>query len=86
MALPVRPPSHDHIKPRSRGHTLAGGNRAVVCVPCNVAKGSRTLSQVLYRLARAGDRRAAQVEAFLAMPGPAAHRPAGGSYLVPDGR
>jgi hypothetical protein len=36
MALPVRPPSpRAHIKPRSRGHTFEGGNRAVVREPQN---------------------------------------------------
>jgi 5-methylcytosine-specific restriction endonuclease McrA len=32
MQIPDRPPSRDHIKPRSKGHALAG-NLAVVCCP-----------------------------------------------------
>ena len=64
MAGPDRWPTRDHIKPRSKGNRLAG-NRAIVCAPCNKAKGSLSLQRFANRLARAGDPRAAQVEAFI---------------------
>ena len=54
MAVPDRPPSRDHIKPRSKGHALAG-NLALVCCRCNTHKGSLSLGQWLTRLSRAGD-------------------------------
>ena len=37
MQIPDRPPSRDHIKPRSKGHALAG-NLAVVCCGCNTTR------------------------------------------------
>ena len=46
MQIPDRPPSRDHIKPRSKGHTL-DGNRALVCCRCNADKGSLSLGQWL---------------------------------------
>ena len=64
MQIPDRPPSRDHIKPRSKGYTL-DGNLALVCCRCNSDKGSRTLAQWLTRLTRAGDPRADHVAAFL---------------------
>jgi 5-methylcytosine-specific restriction endonuclease McrA len=64
MQIPDRPPSRDHIKPRSKGHALAG-NLAVVCCPCNTDKGSLSLGQWLTRLSRAGDARADHVTAFI---------------------
>jgi hypothetical protein len=64
MQIPDRPPSRDHIKPRSKGNALAG-NLALVCCRCNTDKGSRTLGQWLTRLSRAGDARAAHVETFM---------------------
>jgi hypothetical protein len=62
MQIPDRPPSRDHIKPRSKG-TLEG-NRALACFPCNHDKGSLSLGQWLTRLSRAGDARAHHVAAF----------------------
>jgi len=64
MQIPDRPPSRDHIKPRSKGHALAG-NLALVCCRCNHDKGSRTLGQWLTRLSRAEDARAGHVIAFM---------------------
>jgi HNH endonuclease len=64
MQIPDRPPSRDHIKPRSKGHALAG-NLAVVCCRCNTDKGSLSLGQWLTRLSRAGDLRADHVETFM---------------------
>jgi hypothetical protein len=46
--------------------TLEPGNKALVCDPCNTDKGSRTLASWLYRLVKAGDRRAALVAVILA--------------------
>ena len=61
-----RAPSRDHIRPRSKGFTLADpANRAIVCQPCNTDKGSRSLASFLYRLRLAGDPRAVHVEAFM---------------------
>jgi hypothetical protein len=59
-----RKPSRDHIRPHFKGHTLLG-NRVVVCEPCNVAKGSRSLASFLFRLDRAQDPRAPFVAAFI---------------------
>jgi 5-methylcytosine-specific restriction endonuclease McrA len=64
MQIPDRPPSRDHIKPRSKGYSL-DGNRALVCQRCNHDKGSRTLGQWLTRLSRTGDARADHVAAFI---------------------
>jgi 5-methylcytosine-specific restriction endonuclease McrA len=64
MQIPDRPPSRDHIKPRSKGHALPG-NLALVCCRCNTDKGSRTLGQWLTRLSRACDPRADHVAAFV---------------------
>jgi 5-methylcytosine-specific restriction endonuclease McrA len=63
-AGPDRWPTRDHIKPRSKGHRLAG-NRAIVCAPCNTAKGSLSLERFANRLARGGDPRASLVDAFM---------------------
>lgn len=65
MAVPHRHPSRDHIKPRSRRHTLTPDNRAIVCGRCNTDKGSKSLGQWLLRLRRASDPRADHVEAFM---------------------
>jgi hypothetical protein len=64
MQIPDRPPSRDHIKPRSKGYSL-DGNLALVCCRCNTDKGSLSLGQWLTRLSRAGDVRADHVAAFL---------------------
>jgi hypothetical protein len=60
MAVPDRPPSRDHIRPRSKGYGL-DGNLALVCCRCNIDKGSLSLGQWLTRLSRAGDARAGHV-------------------------
>jgi hypothetical protein len=64
MQIPDRPPSRDHIKPRSKGYPLAG-NLALVCCRCNHDKGSLSLGQWLTRLSRASDARADHVAAFM---------------------
>jgi hypothetical protein len=64
MQIPDRPPSRDHIKPRSNGHALAC-KLALVCCRCNTDKGSLSLGQWLTRLSRAGDPRAYHVAAFI---------------------
>jgi 5-methylcytosine-specific restriction endonuclease McrA len=61
-----RAPSRDHIRPRSKGFTLADpANRAIVCQPCNEDKGSRSLGSFLFRLRRAADPRTQCVAAFI---------------------
>jgi 5-methylcytosine-specific restriction endonuclease McrA len=64
MQIPDRPPSRDHIRPRSKGYSL-DGNRALVCQQCNTDKGSLSLGQWLTRLSRAGDPRADHVAEFI---------------------
>jgi 5-methylcytosine-specific restriction endonuclease McrA len=64
MQIPDRPPSRDHIKPRSKGYALAG-NLALVCCHCNHDKGSLSLGQWLTHLTRVEDTRADHVEAFI---------------------
>jgi 5-methylcytosine-specific restriction endonuclease McrA len=61
MAVPTR----DHIRPRSKGGTLAAGNKVLACDPCNGDKGSRSLKSWLYRLELAGDRRAVFVATMI---------------------
>jgi len=57
----------------------AVGKRKAVCDPCNQNKGAKTLGQWLYRLRKAGDRRAeivAIIEAVSFTPGrPLLHPP-----------
>lgn len=65
MAGPDRWPTRDHIKPRSKGYRLTADNRAIVCQPCNEAKGSLSLQRFANRLARVGDPRALRVEGFI---------------------
>jgi 5-methylcytosine-specific restriction endonuclease McrA len=61
-----RSPTRDHIRPRSKGYTLADpANRVIVCFPCNQLKGSRSLRSFLFRLNRSCDPRAAHVASFL---------------------
>jgi HNH endonuclease len=36
---PMAVPTRDHIRPRCRGGTLDGQNKALVCDPCNQEKG-----------------------------------------------
>ena len=62
---PMATPTRDHIYPRSKGFTLAQG-KALACQPCNEDKGSRTPGSWLYRLRKAGDRRADIVAEFMA--------------------
>jgi 5-methylcytosine-specific restriction endonuclease McrA len=57
-----RPPSRDHLKPRSRGGTFAKGNKLIVCRPCNHDKGDRTLREWLERLVALEDPRAGLVQ------------------------
>jgi 5-methylcytosine-specific restriction endonuclease McrA len=61
---PMAAPTRDHIRPRSKGGTLAQG-KALVCSPCNGDKGSRSLASWLYRLRKAGDQRAEIVAEFM---------------------
>jgi hypothetical protein len=61
-------PTRDHIHPRSKGGTLAHG-KALACLRCDGDKGSRTLGSWLYRLRKAGDRRADIVAEFMATRG-----------------
>jgi hypothetical protein len=63
------PATCDRIRPRSKGGTLAPGNKALACGRCNVDKGSRTLRSWLYRLELAGDRPAEIVVRFMSMQG-----------------
>ena len=72
MVGPDRWPTRDHIKPRSKSHRLTADNRAIVCSPCNKAKGSLLLQRFANRLRRDGDfLRADRVESFLqTMPAP----------------
>jgi HNH endonuclease len=62
---PMAAPTRDHIKPRSKGGTLDGGNKALACDRCNTDKGSRSLASWLYRLETAGDPRALFVRAIV---------------------
>jgi 5-methylcytosine-specific restriction endonuclease McrA len=65
---PMAAPTRDHIRPRSKGGTLAQG-KALACPGCNGDKGSRTLESWLYRLRMAGDRRADMVAVMIAARG-----------------
>jgi hypothetical protein len=66
-ARPAARPTRDHIKPRSKGGTLADpANLPIVCDPRNSDKGSRSLASFLFRLRRADDARAPFVAAFAA--------------------
>ncbi len=58
-------PTRDHIRPRSAGGKLTPGNCAIVCGPCNVSKGSKSLEQFADYLAKHGDPRAPFVRAFI---------------------
>src|SRR5216684_6443958 len=44
---PMAAPTRDHIRPRSKGGTLAPGNKALACDRCNTDKGSRSLASWL---------------------------------------
>jgi hypothetical protein len=39
--------SVDHVQPRVKGGDSSGGNVVTACIPCNTAKGSRSLVQFL---------------------------------------
>ncbi len=39
--------SVDHVQPRVKGGDHSGGNVVTACIPCNTAKGARSLSQYL---------------------------------------
>lgn len=58
-----RPPTRDHVKPRSAGGTLEGENRLVVCGPCNNDKADLTLDEWIEDLTKRGDIRASVVRA-----------------------
>jgi hypothetical protein len=53
-----RPPTRDHLKPRSRGGTFNNGNKLTVCRPCNHNKGSKTLEEFAWALTARNDPRA----------------------------
>jgi hypothetical protein len=57
-------PTRDHVRPRCRGGTVDGQNKAIVCDRCNFDKGSPSLASWLYLLGKAGDRRAEIVAAL----------------------
>jgi 5-methylcytosine-specific restriction endonuclease McrA len=81
MQNPDRPPSRDHIKPRSKGYSL-DGNVALVCCRCNHDKSSLSLGQWLTRLVRSGDPRADHVAEFI-KGGPPHLSPPPGDILKP---
>jgi hypothetical protein len=88
---PMAAPTRDHIRPRSKGGTLEGGNKALACARCNTDKGSRSLASWLYRLAGAGDPRAvfvAEISYAVAalVPRRAAETTSGQPKGVTDGR
>jgi HNH endonuclease len=62
---PMAAPTRDHIRPRSKGGTLAPGNKTLACDRCNTDKGDRSLASWLYRLEMAGDSRAVIVRALV---------------------
>jgi hypothetical protein len=62
---PMAAPTRDHIRPRSKGGTLAAGNKAFACQPCNTDKGSRSLRSWLRRLEIGSDPRAVFVRAIV---------------------
>ena len=39
--------SVDHVQPRVKGGDSSGGNVVTACIPCNTAKGARSLVQFL---------------------------------------
>ena len=39
--------SVDHVQPRVKGGDHSGGNVVTACMPCNTAKGARSLAQFL---------------------------------------
>lgn len=63
-----RAPTRDHIFPKCRGYNL-GGNRAIVCKPCNTAKKHWDILEWLARLRKGNDRRATHVARFAAFIG-----------------
>jgi hypothetical protein len=62
---PMAEPTRDHIRPRSKGGTLAPHNKALACQRCNTDKGSRSLASWLQRLEKAGDPRAVFVATLI---------------------
>ena len=57
-AKPMAVPTRDHIKPRVRGGTLEGSNKALACDRCNRDKGQQSLKRWHRRLRSAADPRA----------------------------
>jgi len=53
-----REPTTEHVYPRVLGGTLSGGNKLIVCLPCNNEKGRMTLPDFLGYLRERGDPRA----------------------------
>jgi hypothetical protein len=85
---PMAAPTRDHIRPRSKGGRFnQPGNKAFACMPCNKAKGSRTLRQWLRRLEMAGDPRAVFVRAISETPGtdPSESATGSGWHRMPEG-
>lgn len=58
-------PTRDHIRPRSAGGKLTPDNCVIVCGPCNVAKGSKSLERFAAALEHKKDSRAPIVRAFI---------------------
>jgi len=56
-----KPPSRDHVRPRSKGGTFAKGNKLIVCRPCNNDKDNKTLKEFAEWLAANNDPRAGLV-------------------------
>lgn len=52
-----KPPTRDHVRPRSLGATLANGNCLVVCGPCNNDKDDMTLEEFVLYLKGKNDHR-----------------------------
>lgn len=61
-----RPPSREHILPKSRGGGDGAINIAIVCAPCNNDKSDWTLDEFAARLTTGDDPRAPRVRAFWA--------------------
>lgn len=58
-------PTRDHLHPRSKGGILDPGNKVIVCLPCNQAKGDLTIHEFLAALTYYRDPRARHVRRFI---------------------
>ena len=47
LVMDIASLSVDHVQPRMKGGDHSGGNVVTACIPCNTAKGSRSLVQYL---------------------------------------